>query len=62
MTSIQIFNVCTHCRDGGPMTAGIPTPCTISTHPINSYRFATAGGDANIFVCIVCIQHISVLT
>merc|ERR1712013_446278 len=28
----------------------IPTPCAISAHPTNPKRFATGGGDANVFI------------
>eukprot|EP01084_Bolivina_argentea_P213586 362697_1 len=51
MTSIQIFNVCTHSRDGGGgFSLGIPTPCVISPHPTNPQRFVTGGGDSNAFI------------
>lgn len=49
MTSIKIFNVCTHGRDAGDHGAE-PTPCSLSMHPKNTRRFVTGGGDANVFV------------
>ena len=51
MTSVQIFNVCTHGKESsGGLGGAIPTPCVISTHPTNAQRFASGGGDANVFV------------
>ena len=51
MTAIEIFNVCTHGKDGGGgLSMAIPTPCSISAHLTNAKRFATGGGDANVFV------------
>jgi len=51
MTAIEIFNVCTHGKDGGGgLSMAIPTPCSISTHPTNPKRFASGGGDANVFI------------
>eukprot|EP01084_Bolivina_argentea_P316941 549469_1 len=50
MTSIEIFNVCTHCKEGGGLSMGIPTSCVLDTHPTNADRFVTGGGDANVFI------------
>jgi len=51
MSAIQIFNVCTHGKDGGGgLSMGIPTPCVVTTHPTEPKRFATGGGDANVFI------------
>eukprot|EP00484_Ammonia_sp_Unknown_P000880 CAMPEP_0197021768 /NCGR_PEP_ID=MMETSP1384-20130603/2693_1 /TAXON_ID=29189 /ORGANISM="Ammonia sp." /LENGTH=437 /DNA_ID=CAMNT_0042449675 /DNA_START=1395 /DNA_END=2708 /DNA_ORIENTATION=- len=53
MTSVQVFNVCTHCKDDG-LTVGVPTAVVLSTHPKNTERIATAGGDGNVFIWEFC--------
>ena len=51
MTTVEVFNVCTHAKDlSGGIGGGIPTACNISPHPTDSKRIATGGGDCNIFV------------
>ena len=52
MTSIKIFNVCTHAQADTTNAIGRPTPAVVAFNPIENDRFATGGGDNNIIVCI----------
>jgi len=57
MTAIKIFNVCTHCKGGGDGTLGTPTPAVVAAHPTHPHRFATGGGDANVFIWQLCTEY-----